>query len=413
MRYAFAKSVGFGLYKLGAGGNRFSAKKAVSMLPCVATKSVPATGTDGETTIKLQITEAGNYALVPILNGKVQRNADVEEILCTPFLPVNINGCTTNAVFAADYMSGAPLADVGVTYRKEGRKVTTLNLGKTDKHGMLAYTAPEPTSYWGDYLQFSYNNLVYKFDERIRANKYTKREDKEPRYSISILTDRNLYHPGDSISWAVAVAVREPGKEPAVAPGMKLFVELLNANSKKVGSQEITTDALGRAIGVFATEKGTLTGNYRIQVKEVANVMASSSVMVSDFKLPTFEAEFTSVERDVPTPGAVRLTGKARTYSGMPVIGAKVDVTIEGASRWRWFAPEGQELVSTEVTTDAAGVFTVDISAADLDKKNYEGEKFQNFIALAVVTSATAETSECSKNFTTGKPYVLARRPSN
>lgn len=405
--YSFAKSVGFGLYKLAPGAKRYSAQKTASMLPCIAKKTVTTTGTDGETTIKLQITEPGNYALVPILNGKVQRNADVEEILCTPFLPVNINGCTTNAVFTADYMSGAPLADVGVTYRKEGRKVTTLNLGKTDKHGMLAYTAPEPTSYWGDYLQFSYNNLVYKFDERIRANKYTKREDKEPRYSISILTDRNLYHPGDSISWAVAVAVREPGKEPAVAPGMKLFVELLNANSKKVDSKEITTDALGRAIGVFATEKGTLTGNYRIQVKEVTKVMSSTSVMVSDFKLPTFEAEFTSVERDVPAPGAVRLTGKARTYSGMPVVGAKVDVTVQGASRWRWFAPEGLKLASLEATTDAAGVFTVDIPAADLDKKNFEGEKFQNFIASGVVTSATAETSECTKNFTTGKPYVL------
>ena len=405
--YSFAKSVGFGLYKLAPGAKRYSAQKTASMLPCLATKSVPTTGTDGEETIKFQINEPGNYALVPMLNGKVQTNADVEEILCTPFLPVNINGCTTNAVFTADYMSGAPLADVGVTYRKEGRKVTTLNLGKTDKHGMLAYTAPEPTSYWGDYLQFSYNNLVYKFDERIRANKYTKREDKEPRYSVSILTDRNLYHPGDSISWAVAVAVREPGKEPAVAPGMKLTVELLNANSKKVGSQEITADALGRAYGVFATEKGTLTGNYRIQVKDAANTLGSSFVMVSDFKLPTFEAEFTSVERDVPTPGAVRLTGKARTYSGMPVIGAKVEVTVEGATRWRWFMPTGDDIATVEATTDAAGVFTVDIPTADLAKTNDSGEKFDSFQAKAIVTSATAETSECTKNFTTGKPYVF------
>ena len=406
--YSFAKSVGFGLYKLAPGAKRYSAQKTASMLPCIAKKTVTTTGTDGETTIKLQITEPGNYALVPILNGKVQTNADVEEILCTPFLPVNINGCTTNAVFTADYMSGAPLADVGVTYRKEGRKVTTLNLGKTDKHGMLAYTAPEPTSYWGDYLQFSYNNLVYKFDERIRANKYTKREDKEPRYSVSILTDRNLYHPGDSISWAVAVAVREPGKEPAVAPGIKLTVELLNANSKKVGSQEITADALGRAYGVFATEKGTLTGNYRIQVKDAPNTLGSSFVMVSDFKLPTFEAEFTSVERDVPTPGAVRLTGKARTYSGMPLVGAKVEVTIEGIERWRWFTPGGDEVSSVDTTTDAAGVFTIDIPAEDLDMTDGNDEKYTFFQAKAIVTSLTAEVSECTKNFTIGKPYVLA-----
>lgn len=411
--YSFAKSVGFGLYKLAPGAKRYSAQKTASMLPCIAKKTVTTTGTDGETTIKLQITEPGNYALVPILNGKVQRNADVEEILCTPFLPVNINGCTTNAVFTADYMSGAPLADVGVTYRKEGRKVTTLNLGKTDKHGMLAYTAPEPTSYWGDYLQFSYNNLVYKFDERIRANKYTKREDKEPRYSISILTDRNLYHPGDTISWAVAIAVREPGKEPAVAAGMKLTVELLNTNSQKVDSKEITTDALGRAYGVFTTQKGTLTGNYRIQVKDGTTTRGSSFVMVSDFKLPTFEAEFTSVERDVPTPGAVRLTGKARTYSGMPLVGAKVEVTIEGIERWRWFYPGGNEVSTVEATTDAAGVFTVDIPAADLDETDGNDEKYTFFQAKAIVTSLTAEVSECTKNFTIGKPYVLVAELAN
>ena len=407
VRYSFAKSVGFGLYKLGAGGNRFSAKKAVSMLPCLATKSVPATGTDGEETLKFQINEPGNYALVPMLNGKVQTNADVEEILCTPFLPVNINGCTTNAVFAADYMSGAPLADVTVNYINASSKIKGKNLGKTDKHGMLAYTATDATYYWGNYLQFNYRDKIYKFNQNINPNKFTKREDKEPRYSISILTDRNLYHPGDSISWAVAVAVREPGKEPTVAPGMKLFVELLNANSKKVGSQEITTDALGRAIGVFATEKGTLTGNYRIQVKDATNTLGSSYVMVSDFKLPTFEAEFTSVERDVPTPGAVRLTGKARTYSGMPLVGAKVEVTIEGASRWRWFMPTGDDIATVEATTDASGVFTVDIPATDLAKTNDNGEKFDSFRASAVVTSVTAETSECTKNFTTGKPYVL------
>lgn len=405
--YSFAKSVGFGLYKLAPGAKRYSAQKTASMLPCLATKSVPTMGTDGEETIKFQINEPGNYALVPMLNGKVQTNADVEEILCTPFLPVNINGCTTNAVFTADYMSGAPLADVTVNYINASSKIKGKNLGKTDKHGMLAYTATDATYYWGNYLQFNYRDKLYKFGENIRPNKFTKHEDKEPRYSISILTDRNLYHPGDSISWAVAVAVREPGKEPAVAPGMKLTVELLNANSKKVGSQEITADALGRAYGVFATEKGTLTGNYRIQVKDAANTLGSSFVMVSDFKLPTFEAEFTSVERDVPTPGAVRLTGKARTYSGMPVIGAKVEVTVEGATRWRWFMPTGDDIATVEATTDAAGVFTVDIPTADLAKTNDSGEKFDSFQAKAIVTSATAETSECTKNFTTGKPYVF------
>ena len=413
VRYAFTKSVGFGLYKLTDGIKTNMAQRMVSLLPCIEKKSVPTTAIDGEETIKFQITEPGRYAIVPMLNGKVQPNADVEQFLCVPFLPVNINGCTTNAIFTADYISGAPVADIMVNYiyGSVKAKVKSKNLGKTDKHGMLAYTAPDASYYRDNHLQFNYRNKIYKFNQNINPNKFTKPEDKEPKYRVEVLTDRTLYHPGDSVSWAIAIAVKEPGKKPVVVPGQKATVYFLNANNQKVDTCYVTTDALGRANGVFATQKGTLTGIHNIEVRVEGSSCGWDNIMVSDFKLPTFEAEFTSVERDVPTPGAVRLTGKARTYSGMPLVGANVKVTVKGASRWRWFAPEGQDLVSTEVATDASGVFTVDIPAEDLDKKNFEGEKFQNFIVSAVVTSATAETSECTKNFTTGKPYVIAADP--
>lgn len=417
MRYSFVKSVGLGLYKLPSEDTRLSAARIASTLPCLEKKTIKATGTDGKETLSFILAEPGRYALVPIINGVVQKNADAAIITCTPFIPVNINGCTSNAVITADYATGAPVQGVAVDYMKAGQRnlYTKTYLGKTGKSGILAYTAPTVYRYWGSYLRFTYKNHIYSFDQDIRANAYAEPENEDTDFDVNILTDRNLYHPGDTVSWAVAMAMRQPGHQAVLATGYKLKVKLQNTNYQNVDTVDITTDAMGRVSGTFVTQKGTLTGNYRILVQDETGdtTYGSSWVMVSDFKLPTFEAEFTSVERDVPTSGAVRLIGKARTYSGMPVAGAKVSVKVVGANRWRWFMPTGEDVARLETVTDASGVFSVDVPASDLAKTNASGGKFDNFQATAVVTSVTAETSECSKNFTTGKPYVFAASVAN
>ena len=46
------------------------------------------------------------------------------------------------------------------------------------------------------------------------------------------------------------------------------------------------------------------------------------------------------MKRDAPAPGAVTLEGRVSTYSGMPVNNATVDISVTGASRWRWFVPQ-------------------------------------------------------------------------
>ncbi len=417
VHYAFAKSVAIGLYKLPMGENNYTCEKIAKLMPCLAKKTVGVTGTDGQGTVAFALTEPGKYAIVPILDGKVQKNASSSTILCTPFIPVNVNECSSNAVVTVDYTTGAPFADVAVDYMKAGRSnsFTKTYLGKTGKSGMLAYTAPKRDGYWGSYVQFTYKGQVYNFNRNIRAYVFTPRKENEERFSVNIFTDRNIYHPGDTIAWAVGVVGKQPGEKPAIYADRKLRVVLYNTNNTEVGEVAVSTDALGRASGTFATEKGTLTGSYRIQVKAADNNknLGSSYVMVSDFKLPTFEAEFTSVERDVPAAGDIRLTGKARTYSGMPVADATVSVKVRGAERWRWFIPNGEIIGTYDAKTDVAGMFTVVIPAADLKKENYSGDTYDNFQASAVVTSTTAEIAECNKNFSTGKPYVLSAEIAN
>jgi len=281
LRYAFTKSVGFGLYKLPAGNTRLNGSKISASLPCIAKKTVPTTATDGKETLTFTLTEPGNYALVPMINGAVQKNADAIKIICTPFIPVNINGCTSNAVVTADYTTGAPVSGVVVDYMKAGRndKYTKTNLGKTGRSGTLAYTSPENNRYWGSYMRFTYKNQIYEFDQNIRANTYNVRdnEDETVRYDVNVLTDRNLYHPGDTISWVVAIAEQQPGQKATVAAGRKLKIKLQNTNYQNVDSADVTTDALGRVFGAFTTQKGTLTGNYRILVQDADGVESFGS----------------------------------------------------------------------------------------------------------------------------------------
>lgn len=407
--YAFTKSIGFGLYKLPGADVNYSGAKIASMMPSVAQKKINTTSTDGEAEFSFTLSEPGVYAIVPMLNGKVQKNAGYSKILCTPFIPVNVNGCSSNLLITADFTTGAPFAGVQADYMKlgGGANYTKKYLGKTDKNGVLGYTAPEHYNSWSNFLQFTYNRQTYKFDQGVRAYSFERNDSPAPQFAANVLTDRNLYHPGDTISWVVAIGERTGDEASHAFAGKKLDVFLLDANNKKVDSLTVTTDALGRAYGSFATTKGSLTGYYRIRVVDAdgSRTYTNSSVMVSDFKLPTFEAQFTAVER--LADGGVRLSGKATTYSGMPVVSAKVALTLEGATRWRWFIPSGTVIANMETTTDAAGAFSIEIPAATLATITASGEEFDSFHASAVVTSVTAETSECSKNFTVGKPYEL------
>ena len=52
----------------------------------------------------------------------------------------------------------------------------------------------------------------------------------------------------------------------------------------------------------------------------------------------------------------------------MPVADATVSVKA-GAERWRWFIPNGEIIGTYDAKTDAAGMFTVVIPAADLKKR--------------------------------------------
>ena len=356
-------------------------------------------------TVKFPIGIPGKYDLTPhIKKGRTEKRAmSPMEIEATPFMPVVVNGLGKQAVMVADFTTGAPMSDIKtslVMKKWRSNAPTKIRaLGSTDRDGILEFTCAKHSEWPTQYLRMSYKARIYDFDQNLEVG--GPYEGGVPgNTNILIFTDRALYHPGDSIRWAAVLAV--DGK---TIEGADVTVTLRNANGEEEASENLRTDAYGRVEGTFATRKGILTGQWCITVKR-GDSTHSAYVTVSDFRLPTFTARVTSVERDVPAKGCVRISGNATTFSGMPVVNADVNITVSGAMRWRWFAPV-QQLGTLQARTDAAGNFAVDVPAEMLAKKDSNGKLYADFYAAVTVTAQDGEAADTSRGFTTGKPYSL------
>ncbi len=402
VKTSFVKDYTLTLYRLTSSGKYIPVKKIASEGSMVSVTKKSISATDTTMTVGIKISAPGHYALLPSLPGiKCESPAAIyfEAVL---IIPVLVNGVDNKGVIVADFTTGAPVTaavDLNLSSWRSGTEKKTKYLGNTGRDGVLMFSGEDDNKWQNQTLSFKYRNRTYKFRNEIQLSEnYGGNESNDER--ILVFTDRPIYHPGDTIAWAAVAAVSDKTLE-----GRSLKVTVRDANGQIAGTTTAVTDAYGRVSGKFVTQKGVLTGYWRLTAVD-GKKSGTATVMVSDFRVPTFSAEVTSVERDVPAKGSVRLSGSATTYSGMPVAGADVKITVSGASRWRWFYP-ARELGTLDAKTDASGAFTFDIPADILAQPFDNGKPYTDFSASVVVTATDGSASETTKNFTTGKPYVL------
>lgn len=406
----YARTVGYRLYALPAGDNHIPAKDIAAgkyRLVDEVTLEADPEGYEKEIITQLCLPKSGRYALMMTIDGKPDDAYNI--IHGAPFLPMVFTGIEKATVATVDFVSGRPLAGVDVSINSYNpRKYKKKRLGRTDAKGMYSYDVAELSRKYNTY-SFAYKGRDYGQIFNLNPGRIMPENNSGVTHYASIFTERPIYHPGDSLGVAVIVSRSKENSSgaDAVAAGCDIAVALLDANHQAVDTLRLSTDACGRAEGSFVIPKGRLTGNYSLNVEYAGRRIGSQGVMVSDFRLPTFEAKVNSVERDVPAPGAVRISGDALTYTGMPVAGARVVAHIFGAHRLRWFFPIA-ELGDIDAVTDARGGFTIDIPAELLAKKAGNKVPYIDFTAKIEVTATTAETASTSRNFTTGRRYTLA-----
>lgn len=147
-------------------------------------------------------------------------------------------------------------------------------------------------------------------------------EQKDDKIKHQLFTDRSIYRPGQTVHASAISYIVKKGLDASV-PGksMELNFILRDANGKQVAEQKATTDEYGTASVDFELPKEGQTGLYFISV----NGTVTKYVRVEEYKRPTFEITFPKVNEKYNWGDTVVVKATAKTYSGVPVQGAKVD----------------------------------------------------------------------------------------
>ena len=248
---------------------------------------------------------------------------------------------------------------------------------------------------------------IYKYDKNMRRNEfaYTEKDKAAPlqniyaqfRFSdkertgneVRIMTDRAIYRPGQTVQMTAVCFRHENWTTQLADEGRTVSACIRNANNKIIGEKKLTADKYGTVTTTFQLPDDGLTGTFYVEVDGTR-----SPIKVEEYKRPTFKVELPKVNSRYQSGDTLQLQGKAMSYAGVPVQGAKVVYRVErkSAAWWRWYGDNGDELLKTaETITDGEGRFDVELPL-ELPADAVNSLRFYNFVVTADVTDMGGET---------------------
>jgi len=321
-------------------------------------------------------------------------------------------------VGTVDIKTGQPIQGVTVKYediRSRNEERVSGTMGITNANGLVAVprsynTSNEPTA------NYVFTNLGLQavkggdqYGERMFYNKLSERSSSST--SAEIYTDLGVYRPGETIHWvAVAHYSNGYGRNPLSEEEVEMVFN--DTNGKRIDAVKAKTDAYGRVEGSFVIPKDRMNGRFSIELhrgqKSYISRLAWKSINVSEYKTPTFTVTFPDERHNYVIGQPVKISGKAETYSGMPVANTEVRLSlIQHEWRWRWWYESernGEHLMDTTVQTDAQGMFTFSFEPALFSENKFSsGWSHYTYQVVATVTNDAGETQEEKTSFIVGK----------
>lgn len=261
-------------------------------------------------------------------------------------------------VWAARKHEGSSVPKVNVLWT-DGLGV--MSSGATDADGLvrLQHASPERSFVIGEDEEggvFVSENFYY--DSEIYDTK------------LYAFTDRPLYRPGDWVSLKIVGREFKNARD-SVAPGAAdVNVTVLDATGTALQTLALKLDAKAGTQGRFQLPENAVAGGYelRFTYKDQAY---SSAFRVAEYIKPQFEISLNLVKQEYRTGEAVKGSLVLLYPDGKPVANAKLTLSLRAQqlsmvdNELQYLGQFPVELTSTELTTDAKGVATLDLPAAD------------------------------------------------
>lgn len=185
---------------------------------------------------------------------------------------------------------------------------------------------------------------------------YSSGMEKGVKKYCNLYTDRAIYRPGQTVKAALTHYSLSQGKELNAVNGDTLTVTLRDAQHKEVEKKQVVTDAYGAASVEFLLPSAGRNGSWSINTE-----YGSQWIKVEEYKRPTFDVTLEKPAMAYHSGDTVVVKGTARTYSGVPVTGAKVAYTVERNKQWWWrsIGSADEQLLTDTVMTAADGTFSI------------------------------------------------------
>ena len=230
---------------------------------------------------------------------------------------------------------------------------------------------------------------------------------------VDIFTDRSIYRPGQEIKVkGIAYHTDSETRDFRTLPDEEVLVTLRDPKHKDVETKRVKTNKWGAFALTFSAPSGFITGSYWIfpqgDTKDGSSFDGSCCIKVEEYKRPKFTAEFDKASEDASLGKPVSVTGRALSYSGLPVQNAKVAWKVERTTLypkwWSWFGDDDDNdfFEEGETVTDGNGVFKVDFTPVASPTADLAGEPSFLYKVTADVTDETGEEHTAEKTLEIG-----------
>lgn len=216
------------------------------------------------------------------------------------------------------------------------------------------------------------------------------------RYELSLLTDRSIYRPGQTVY--LKGVIYNKGKNSAqVVEGEWVNLELLDANLKQIATRRVQTNEFGSFTVDFALPSVCLNGQFMVRTQ--GNISGAARFQVEEYKRPTFEITFQPVTIPYCLGETVTLRGEVKAFSGASVQEMPLAWSLKRYDRLRGYLNTDKMLKADTVRLDAQGRFAIDIHLEGEVAKAlqpWQVRQGYTFEVEAAVTDEAGETQTAS-----------------
>ncbi len=361
--------------------------------------------------------ESGVYLIETIANGK---GSNLDWFYVSPYKLVahSLPGGLTEYV-VLDGQSGHPIKGATLhtaRYDRNKKKIVTIESKPIGKDGCVTIAS----NHEGNLIHVSTaTDNTMPYIQRNYISTWGQRNEQK-QLIIRLMSDRTHFRPGQTIYIKGISYWQEPNDSVYAAKEKVFEVTLKDPKRQTVGTKMVKSNEFGSFDTEFVLPTGGLNGMYSIESSNKESQTETSIwIQVEEYKLPTFEVAFDKVTMTYSIGDMVTLTGRAVTYSGVPVADSDVSYRVrKDYQGWmhgwrdRW---DDYNMTDGKTTTDSDGRFRIDVLLDEVEgiRENLCWWRYRYEIT-GTVTSPAGESHEAQTSLAlSSTPLVIDLRQAS